>query len=88
MNRDERQKLLEAVEALVGEHCYAFHFAAEVDADEAQEDKGDNPTMMISHWDGGPTMVMGMLRRSTIQMDAMEATKAEQERRAREEGEQ
>ena len=52
-----RIKLLEDVKALVGEHCNAFIFIANVDADE----KGDDEETLINHWEGGRSHVLGLM---------------------------
>lgn len=57
MTREARIKMLEDVKALVGEHCNAFVFIANVDADE----KGDEQETIINHWEGGRAHCLGLL---------------------------
>jgi len=57
MTAEARVKLLEDVKALVGEHCNAFIFIANVDADE----KADEMETIINHWEGGRAHCLGLM---------------------------
>ncbi len=57
MSREDRIKLLEDVKNLVGEHCNAFVFIANVDASE----KPDEMETIINHWEGGRAHCLGLM---------------------------
>jgi hypothetical protein len=80
MNVEERAALLAKVKDLVGEHCIAFVFCAEVDADEALEDPNAHESVMMSIHDGGPTMLQGMLKRMQVIQDWNEVKHLEREK--------
>lgn len=67
MNSETRIKLLEDVKALVGEHCNAFIFIANVDA----EEKPDDTETIINHWEGGRAHCLGLMAvvQETMQAD-------------------
>ncbi|MFZ5807076.1 MAG: hypothetical protein ACOY3I_07715 [Verrucomicrobiota bacterium] len=62
MNQSQRENLLQAVEALAGEHCHGFIFAAEVDCDDLTHPQ-QNGSGMIVIWDGGLTLATGLASR-------------------------
>lgn len=66
MTREDRIKLLEDVKNLVGEHCNAFIFIANVDA----EERPDEMETIINHWEGGRSHCLGLLETVKITLAA------------------
>lgn len=66
MNAQERDELLEKMDALVGEHCNGYVFLADIEADEFCE--GAHESVMVGKWTGGVTLCTGLLYRGLKNM--------------------
>ena len=66
MNAQERDELLEKIDALAGEHCNGYVFLADIEADEFQE--GAHESVMVGKWTGGVTLCTGLLYRGLKNM--------------------
>lgn len=62
-------ELLDKVQELVGEHCQGFVFIAEVDSNEFEA--GLEETQMVWGYNGGMTLVNGMIRRASKELDRL-----------------
>lgn len=78
MTQLEREKLLEKISGLVGEHCHGFIFAAEVDCDEL-DSPAQNDAGMIALWTGGRTLATGLSCRLYHQLQKSDEILWEQE---------